>query len=96
MKLGPALKRLHEAELALAGDFRKLGERHAADHDVIHQTRSFAKQCERHAERLRQIAERYEVDLPDEDGPGMWDSVHGATPDEEKPRTGDRATCCAA
>ena len=27
---------------------------------------------------------------------GMWDSVHNATPDEEKRRTGNPATSCAA
>ena len=27
---------------------------------------------------------------------GMWDSVHHATPDEKKPRTGGPASCCAA
>ena len=76
MKLGPVVKRLHEAELDLAGDFRRIGERHAADHDVYHQTRTFATQCERHAERLRRIAERYGSDVPAEgDREGLWDSV---------------------
>ena len=27
---------------------------------------------------------------------GMWDAVHGATPDEKKPRRASPATCCAA
>ena len=75
MKLGSALKRLHEAELDLAGDFRKIGERHAADHDVYHQSRTFAKQCERHAELLGPIADRYGSSVSEDDGPGLWDSV---------------------
>jgi hypothetical protein len=76
VKVGPALKRLHAAELDLAADFRKLGERHAADHDVYHQTRTFAKQCEQHGERLRPIADRYGEELGDAgDGEGLWESV---------------------
>jgi hypothetical protein len=75
VKLGPPLERLVDAELALADDMRKVGERHAADHDVYHQTQTFAKQCAAHAEKLRPIAQRYGAD-PDDDGePGLWDSV---------------------
>ena len=76
MRLGPAVKRLHEDELDLAADLRKIGERHAADHDIYHQTRTFAKQCEQHAERLRPVAERYGSELSEDgDGEGLWNSV---------------------
>jgi len=75
MKLGPALKRLHESELDLAGDFRKIGERHAADHDVYHQSRTFSMQCERHAELLGPIADRYGSSVSEDDARGLWDSV---------------------
>jgi hypothetical protein len=76
MRLGTAVKRLHEAELDLAGDMRKTGERHAADHDVFHQTRTFARQCEQHAQQLSPIAGRYGSGVPDEDdGEGLWESV---------------------
>jgi hypothetical protein len=78
VKLGLALERLVEAELGLADDYRRIGERHAADHDVYHQSRTFAKQCAAHAEQLRPIADRYGAE-PSEDGePGLWDSVTAA------------------
>jgi hypothetical protein len=75
VKLGPALERLVEAELGLAEDFRKVGERHAADHDVYHQSQTFSKQCTAHAEKLRPIAQRYGADPGDDGEPGLWDSV---------------------
>jgi hypothetical protein len=75
VNLGPALERLVEAELDLAEDFRKVGERHAADHDVYHQSQTFAKQCTAHADKLRPIARRYEANAPNEGEPGLWDSV---------------------
>jgi hypothetical protein len=75
VKLGPALERLRDAELELAEDFRKVGERHAADHDVYHQSQTFAKQCTAHADKLRPIALRYEATPASEGEPGLWDSV---------------------
>lgn len=78
MKLGLAVEGLAEAELALADDYRKLGELHAADHDVFHQSRTFAKQCATHAERLRPIVERYGRNAPGNGEPGLWESVMGA------------------
>ena len=78
MKLGVAVEGLADAELALADDFRKLGELHAADHDVFHQSRTFAKQCAEHTEKLRPIVERYGRDAPGDGEPGLWESVMGA------------------
>jgi hypothetical protein len=74
-KVGALLRRLHDAETDLAGEYRKIGERHAADHDVYHLAHTFADQCEAHAQRLEPIAELYETELPDEDGPGLWGDV---------------------
>jgi hypothetical protein len=74
-KVGALLRRLHDAETDLAAEYRKIGERHAADHDVYHLSHVFADQCESHAERLRPIAELYETDLPDGDGAGMWEDM---------------------
>ena len=59
MKLGSAVEGLAEAELALADDFRKLGELHPADHDVFHQCRTFSELCDRHAEKIAPLAESY-------------------------------------
>jgi hypothetical protein len=71
-KLGPFLARLHELETDLADEYRKLGERHAADHDVYHQCATFANEAEEHARKLGPVAERYGEDVDDETGPGFW------------------------
>jgi hypothetical protein len=59
VNVGLALKQLHDAELELAKDYRKIGERHAVEHDVYHHTREFARVCETHATALAAHAERY-------------------------------------
>ncbi len=69
MQLGMAIKELHEAETALAEQFRTVGERHAAEHDVYHACATLAKQCHAHAEQLRPAAARYEEQLPEQDPP---------------------------
>jgi len=66
-KLLKALKEVHEAEVELADEYRKIGERHAADHDVFHICTTLAKQCEAHAGRIRDITDRLgDNELPDE------------------------------
>lgn len=62
-KVGGVVERLHAAEIDLADDFRTVGERHAADQDVFHVCHQLAEQSAARAERLRGIAERFEVDL---------------------------------
>ena len=69
MRLGMALKELHEAETELAEEFRTVGERHAAEHDVYHVCATMAKQCHAHAEQLRPAAARYDEELPEQDPP---------------------------
>jgi hypothetical protein len=59
VKLADAVARLHAAERALADDFRELSRRHAPEHDVHHQAKMLATQCDAHAERLAPIVERY-------------------------------------
>jgi hypothetical protein len=59
VKLADAVARLHAAERALADDLRELSRRHAAEHDVHHQAKMLATQCDAHAERLAPIVERY-------------------------------------
>jgi hypothetical protein len=58
-KVGIAIERLQAAEIDLAEDFRKVGERHAVEHDVYHLTQALAQQCDAHVARLRTFAERY-------------------------------------
>ena len=78
MKLGSFLARLHELELELAEDYRALGERHAADHDVYHQCATFAKQAEGHARLLQPAVERYGEGGDGDDGPGFWNGRDAA------------------
>ena len=75
MKLGPLLARLHELETELADDYRAIGERHAADHDVYHQCHSFALQCDRHARALQPHAARYGKEVEDDTGPDLWSGL---------------------
>jgi hypothetical protein len=72
MRLGPLLARLHELETDLAQEYRALGERHAADHDVYHQCHAFAQQCDDHAGRLAPVAERHGEHVAGDEGPDFW------------------------
>jgi hypothetical protein len=62
-KIGSLIGELHDAELALAGDYRKIGERHAAEHDLWYGCHTLAKQCETRAATLRPLANRYHEPL---------------------------------
>jgi hypothetical protein len=77
VRIGPLLARLHELEVDLAGEYRALGERHAADHDVYHECHSFATKCAEHASRLAPHAQRYGGDVDDGGGggPAFWDGA---------------------
>jgi hypothetical protein len=59
VKLAEAVARLQAAERALADDFRELSELHVAEHDVHHQAKTLAIECDAHAGRLASIVERY-------------------------------------
>jgi hypothetical protein len=76
VRLGMALKELHQAEITLAQEYRTVGERHAAEHDIFHACTTLAKQCHTHAEQLRPVAARYDEQLPEQDpqspGRGCW------------------------
>jgi hypothetical protein len=78
MQLGRALKELHAAELALADEFRKAGQRHAADHDVFHLCHTLAEQCDEHAAKLVPHGARYSQRLDEPREPSALDSVLGA------------------
>lgn len=57
------LDQLHDAEMSLADDYRTLGERHAAEHDLWHNCEVFARQCQSRAMQLWETAARYGKDL---------------------------------
>jgi len=75
VRLGMALKELHEAETALAEEYRTVGERHAAEHDIFHACTTLAKQCHTHAEQLRAAAARYGEQLPEQDPPELGEGL---------------------
>jgi erythromycin esterase-like protein len=70
-KLGLLLEQLHHAETELAEEFREVAERQSAEHDIYYLGQTLAGQCERHAEQVRLIAQRFGKDLsePGEAGP---------------------------
>jgi hypothetical protein len=70
-----ALNELYDAELELADEYRKVGERHATEHDVYHQTRTFAAECEAHANAIARFADVYGKSLPPAGGEQRIDSV---------------------
>ena len=74
-KLGRTLKQLHEALGDLADEYRKVGERHAAEVDVFHMAHTLAAQCELQAQSLGVHAERYGTELPNGDQDGLWDGI---------------------
>jgi hypothetical protein len=58
-KIGSFIEQLHDAEIGLADDYRKVGERHAVEHDLWYGCHSLSEQCEGRAAKLRQAADRY-------------------------------------
>ncbi|MFL6646865.1 MAG: hypothetical protein ACJ8KO_02795 [Sulfurifustaceae bacterium] len=63
-KLGQYIEKLHDALTDLADEYRKVGERHATEHDLYHLCHTLAKQCEGQAEALRPHASRHAADVP--------------------------------
>jgi hypothetical protein len=73
-KLVAALRSVHDAEAALADAHRKIGERHAAEHDVFHICHTLALQSEAHAGHIREAVRRTGTDLPED---GQESPLHG-------------------
>jgi hypothetical protein len=73
MKIGLAIEALAAAERELAGELTSVGERHKADHDVFHLTRTLARMEAGHLDALGPHASRYDAELnggpPQEAGP---------------------------
>ena len=59
MKIGAALEAVAEAEAELAHALAGIGERHRADHDVFHTTRTLANRERAHIDELGAHAKRY-------------------------------------
>jgi len=74
-KLGQYIEKLHDALTDLAGEYRKVGERHATEQDVYHLCHTLAKQCEGQAEALAPHAERHAADVPEDEDPGVEDDA---------------------
>jgi hypothetical protein len=77
VKLGLAIGELAEAEVRLATELERAGERHTADHDVHHLSSTLAQISRVHLEALAPFADRYGAAAPDPDGggPGLLGSV---------------------
>jgi hypothetical protein len=74
VKLDIAIQEVHAAEAALARELLTLGERHKADHDVYHLTRTLAQQAQSRLDALGPHAERYgasiDADAASDEGSG--------------------------
>jgi hypothetical protein len=68
-KLGRYIEKLAESLSDLAGEYRKVGERHATEHDVFHATHALAKQCEGQAAALAPHAARHGGETGEEEAP---------------------------
>jgi hypothetical protein len=66
-KLVAALREVFDAESDLAAEHRKVGERHAADHDVFHICTTLAEQCDERRGRIRAVAAAAGEPLPQPD-----------------------------
>src|SRR4051812_50173054 len=67
MKIGLAIDDVARAEQALSDALLEVGERHRADHDVYHLTRTLARWSQGHQAALAPFAERYGTDIDTDD-----------------------------
>ena len=77
-KIGLALRELHRAEEDLADEFVKVGERLAVEHEVYYGCKRFAQQCQRHVDTLRELAARYDEELPEADDDEVGETTTAA------------------
>jgi hypothetical protein len=68
-KLGRYIENLAESLADLADEYRKVGERHATEHDIFHAAHGLAKQCEGQAAALAPHAARHGGETDEEEGP---------------------------
>jgi hypothetical protein len=70
VRIGLAIREVRDAEVELAGELGKLGERHHADHDVFHMSRTLVRLHHANLEALARFGERYGVDVDPADAEG--------------------------
>jgi hypothetical protein len=70
VKIGLAVSEVHDAESTLVEEMLRIGERHKADHDVYHLTRTLAAKARERMKALEPHAERYDVKLGGDPGAG--------------------------
>jgi len=63
MKIALALREAHDAETELASELLAVGERHKAEHDVYHLSRTLHRWCDEHVRRLAEQGTRHGLDL---------------------------------
>ena len=76
MKIGLMIEQLADSEHELADKLMEVGERHAADQDVFHLTKTLARIEQGHIDALAPHAERYDVQLErtaDDPGPSRFE-----------------------
>jgi hypothetical protein len=69
VKLDLALRAVHHSERRLAEQLLELGERHKADHDVFHLSKTLAGWARGHMRALAEAGKGFDLDL-DADEPG--------------------------
>lgn len=62
-KIARALHDLHDAEQDLVLALERLGEKHHADHGIVHVSRDLARWSADHLARIAEVAPRYGADL---------------------------------
>ena len=70
MKIELAIEAVHASEARLARELVAIGERHRADHDVFHLTRTLAEQAQDRLRSLEPHAQRYGASAEDGGEPG--------------------------
>jgi len=67
MKIGLAIRDVPDAEVAVADALGPIGERHRADHDVFHLSRTLIRVHHANLEALAPFAERYGTEVEPDD-----------------------------
>jgi hypothetical protein len=70
VKIGLAIRDVRDAEAALGHELGRIGERHRADHDVFHLSRTLIKLHHANLEALAPFGERYGTSVDPADAEG--------------------------
>jgi hypothetical protein len=68
VKLDLAIRAVHRSERSLAEELLELGERHKADHDVYHLTRTLSGWSQGHVRALHRVGRRFGLELDADSG----------------------------